>query len=266
MLEYSRKTILILTIAVAVIWVAFICYRWNYNHASSELSFNADSNTELRLTASHSNIIIDSGSSDKIEIHASKTKGFKDKSSGNMISLSSEDHRSGKGQIRITLPEKRLKAISISTASGDIDALMISAENISLSATAGRIKLAGGSSDSLSLKCTTGDISITDTESKAISINGTTGDVEAIGISSSSLSVKTVTGDIYIDPMHIETINTAQTSGDTELRLYEEPGTISFDTVSGEMSVNDETYRNFSGKGTIEGAVRSVSGDLSIYF
>lgn len=267
MLEYSRKTILALIIAVSAIWIAFLGYRWKVRHSSADLVLGAEY-TSISLKAAKSDIIIERGSSDSIVIHGSRIKAFKENPSGSSITVTAEEHIYANGIIRISLPYSNLKAFEISASAGDIDASSVNADRISISINAGDLKIADANADSISLSSKAGDIEIYDTRCNDLNIKASVGDIEAIGIDCSNASIRTSTGDIFLEPDRIENIDISMTTGDAEIRLSHEPALIRANTAMGDVSYNEKSVSSgeIHGGGTVSGNIVSTTGDISIYY
>lgn len=267
MLEYSRKTILALIIAVAAIWIVFLGYRWKVRHSSAELSLSAEY-TSINLKASRSDIIIERGSGNNIVIRGSRISSFSGYPEGSAITVTPKEHRYAKGIITIQLPYSNLNAIAISASAGDIDASGINAESLSLSVNAGNIKIAGAAAESIFISSKAGDIEMLDSSCNDLKLTTATGDIEAIGVDCSSAAVKATTGDIYLEPDHIKDIDIEVTTGDAELRLNEEPGEIAVSTSLGDISCNGESIASgrILGSGTASGSIKSRTGDISVYY
>lgn len=271
MLEYSKKTLLILILAVAIIWIMYIGLRWSYKNAESNSAIRANEKTELVISADRADMIIERGSGNEIIINGKRIKSIDDNANGNIYEVKAKTSGifgSEKGILRITLPENAIKSLSLKTATGDISIIRTELDELYIDVVTGNVEGANiNAKRKIQINSTTGDVELIDSMTDEINVKLTTGDFEAIGISAKTLNLKSTTGDSYIVPEYLEKLDANVTTGDIELELKEEPKAISWSTGRGELSINDEEFKgDFIGKGILEIYARTSNGDLEIKY
>jgi len=271
MLQYSKKTIIILLLIAVMLYIAAIIYSYSYKHSEDTVVFNADTMTELVIDAKYADIIIDRGNSSEISIKGLRTKELTHETSGNTHRIAASSKgllKERKIALRVTLPASSIKSISINAEAGDIALSNAKTEHIAIAAGSGAIDIESSQGD-IELKSSNGDIKLIDTVSNAISISSKNGDIDIIGIIADSASIESTTGDAFISPSALNTLAISLTSGDIELDLDEEPAHIAWNTASGTFYVNDEELseaKSFDGKGSLIVKASTASGDLELSY
>lgn len=181
-----------------------------------------------------------------------------------------------------------IKSIYLVTASGDITADYIKAEETSICSTSGYITLGYNKGTTLSVATTSGDIAISELEYKKSNVISTSGYIDVkkaecsenkISSTSGDISIDTLNGDLVLNTtsgyLKIGTINgnlnTNGISGDQEIQsitgnldmsstsgyltVYELVGKGKFSTVSGDIKVSATKWMGGIEAGTTSGEV-----------
>lgn len=271
MLQYSKKTIIILLMLAVVLYIAAIIYSYSYKHSESFLVLKADSNTELVINAKNADIIIDRGSNSGISIRGLRTKELTHEESLNTHRIGAFSKgllKDRKIVLRVTLPDNAIKKLSISTDIGDIAINNADAQYIAIALANGDIDIENTNGD-IAIKSSGGNIKLIDTTSSKIEIDSKAGDIEAIGIKADAFDIAATTGDVYASPLELKNFNVNIASGDIELDLEEEPGLIEWNTKSGTFYINEEEAigaKAFVGRGALSVKASSTSGDLELNY
>ncbi len=188
-------------------------------------------------------------------------------------------------ELRLLLPSAAPVALSVNTASGDVDVEAVRLASLTLRLTNGDANLEALSVDGkLSAATTNGDVEMTHVKAAEIAVTTVSGDVSAELIRANAVTVRTTSGDVEMEEADtVERVNVATVSGDMDLQLNIPCPAMDLESVSGdvclELAGSEALYtvnvRTTSGDVDVEeGAftgphqvkIKTISGDIDVSF
>ncbi|MFJ7953856.1 DUF4097 family beta strand repeat-containing protein [Lysinibacillus sp. NPDC096418] len=164
--------------------------------------------------------------------------------------------------LRVTLPERTYKALSVHTTSGNIEAVSVSAGNINLKSASGNQDIKKFTSeDTLSIQSTSGDIELERNMMNNFSIGSTSGSVKIEELVSRSGKITTKSGDVkvLIEEM-INSLDVITTSGDVRTTFKDNPESLKID-FQGDSGEPDIKLKNIMYEDKSENSAIGLIGD-----
>lgn len=128
---------------------------------------------------------------------------------------------------------------------------------------------------SLSLSIKSSDVWIKNIQTDHLKINSVSGDLDLQDIHGDNLQIKSISGDVYMKNHSWLTMTVSNVSGDFDIHTLEVDGDIRFNTVSGDVDIDDSKCKDVdynSVSGDLDAkefypkavSLKSVSGDITI--
>lgn len=123
---------------------------------------------------------------------------------------------SGRLQVQLLLPEKTYEKLAIQTATGDIQAGILTAKEAKLTSSTGDIQLDGFTGEKMDIRTDTGDMKLAGIRS-ALEIYSATGEIDSLVLPqlAQDVSIRTETGDIRVKVEEQPTAAKLELSTDT---------------------------------------------------
>lgn len=140
-------------------------------------------------------------------------------------------NRRKSGTITIAIPEgMSFSRVNLQTVSGDFDSdIAIDGEYINLEMVSGDASFERITSTELKGHVVTGDLKIKD-------------------LTTSRIELSSVSGDVKIDTLHADSLKASTVSGDIIIHNAYESMTVSTNSITGSIKINDNKYKNFTDK------------------
>ncbi len=209
---------------------------------------------ELELELLSNEINISKSNSDEIEIYltgsikSNFTPDIYINESGNSLrisdsdkSFSSSDYKDNSLNIEILIPEKFHKDFNLNTITSVITVEGIEFNDVGINSVSGNIRLSEVKGSNASLKSVSGNIDVSDSNLYSLRLDTVSGDSKLIGINANDLRSKSVSGDLDI-------------IGDL--------GSLDFDTVSGDASLNISKIEEDFNMKSVSGSARLITDKL----
>ena len=187
--------------------------------------------------------------------------------------------------LRLLLPAGAAPAVSVNSASGDVECRNVSPARLNVKLASGGVTLAYARMEGpLSVITISGDVDLTEVSAPEISVSTVSGDIDIEDLNAAELDLKTVSGDTDAGHVAVTQRLTAGTvSGDLELHLTVPCERAGVDSVSGDVDLSlagsDTLYtmttKTNTGNVEISGhryagpnqvRVKTMSGDISVSF
>lgn len=253
MIKASKRTIILILIAVLVIWAGWGGYRlfYRFSGQSDSKSFDTSSDTVLVIKAHTADIFISGTDSDVVKIESNKAGELKYSIDGNTITISLADRKYlADGFLTVELP-KGIKSASFTTDIGDLDIASASVDSLNLSANTGDIDIVNLKAITADIDADIGDVDISDSIiDETINAKLSTGDLTVEQTSFGNMTATASIGNIEIYGGSFNSIDTTASTGDIKIRLNQNIDQIEIETGTvGDSYIFGEYFEN--GKHTI---------------
>jgi len=145
----------------------------------------------------------------------------------------------GERKVTIYLAETEMKALSVTTDTGDVFASgELSFENATLKTDTGEIEIASSVAGALNIKVSTGDVSVLSKTLGSLDVTATTGDVSLSGVSSDEIKIQTTTGEIEAHSVSCRTFSATSSTGEHEYERLIVGETLTLEASTGDISLD----------------------------
>lgn len=228
----------------------------------AENKYDTTSVSNISLNVQSTDVFIEEGKTDKIEIktYGRKNEKYDIKLNDGNLSIVKDINKSfcigicyGQEKVLISVPKGYNKKTNIKTTSGDIKIDTNLDGKLSINTTSGDIEIAEVLDGNI--KTTSGDIEIKKISN--MNISTTSGDVDIKKCN--NINIKSVSGDIEIESANLDENGLIETiSGDVKI-LETNSIYIDYKTVSGDSSIKDNNRHAY-----LELKIETVSGNLEV--
>ncbi len=162
----------------------------------------------------------------------------------------------GEWKVTVYLANPALTGLSVTTDTGDISVSQeISAENATIKASTGKIRVAASVTETLNIAASTGDVTLYgDRFFGSVNIEVSTGDVSLSGGSAADVKVKTSTGEIEMESFACASLWVKSTTGEQDYERVSVEGAMTLASTTGDISIE--------GCDTAEATITTDTGDV----
>lgn len=273
-------------------------YMWSgmeWSEFKEEKSIASETVQELNIDSSSTNIEIVPTNGEDIEVLAQgkinksalKKSALTVSQKGDKLDISFATDRNRIGisfmntynlTIKVKLPEKLFKSVTVQSSSGNIEVSKVVSEKIAIETTSGNQSLNELTAQStMTSKTSSGNIKANDIQAETLDIMATSGNIEVEQLGCNDVILKASSGNIKFNDDRLESnFDITTTSGNTELNFQENPDSASLDFkgTSGNLEVlidgmlfeekTEKMALGIVGDGENEITVRTSSGNFSL--
>lgn len=245
MLKLSKRSIIIVLVAVLIVWGVWGSFSlfYRFSGKSDSTSIEMAKGANLIIKTNLADIFITGTNSDRLQANSTKAGDIITSKNGNDVIIELKDRRFlAGGFLSLEVPMK-LSTVTVNAEIGDIDIGSINTDSLVIGTSTGDLTLTNIEASRIEARTHVGDIDMDSTTAiDCINLFTNAGDVSLSNISAHAVKAETMAGDIDLEGESIQQTEVRTSVGDIviDTDLEKENGT--FTITASDIYLFDSHY------------------------